>query len=258
MAFFSLNLSTKTIFWTVSCRSKQLAKFWMVFVVKTVSLAIYLTVYLLYFRIDIQMMEAESLDSVFLDLESEAVLRSKVTELKCRLEQRPGSSSTTSSTSEGSLRTRAVRLLSSLSDEVSHRMKFTLTSPTSRPSLSISCTALLFISSWSNLFSSIISFTFPFKTCSSSCKQTKKVAIEEHISSVTNDCRCQLRESPWNCQLKILQYRCRLGFNLLRPTDVVTLRYLFSASNCVTTLDWFCKSGTDSSGPGTWMTRAFY
>ena len=72
------------------------------------------------------MMEAESLDSVFLDLESEALLRSKVTELKCRLEQRPGSSSTTSSTSEGSLRTRAVRLLSSLSDEVSHRIKFTL------------------------------------------------------------------------------------------------------------------------------------
>ena len=93
------------------------------------------------------MMKAESLDSVFLDLESEALLRSKVTELKGRMEQRPRSGSTTSSTSEGSLRIRAVRLLSSLSDEVSYRIRFTLTSPTSRPSLSISCTALLFISS---------------------------------------------------------------------------------------------------------------
>ena len=65
------------------------------------------------------MMEAESLDSVFIDLESDALFRSKIAEIKARSDQRSRSVSVTSSTSEPSLRTRAVRLLSSMSEEVS-------------------------------------------------------------------------------------------------------------------------------------------
>ena len=64
------------------------------------------------------MMDVESSDSVFIDLESEALLRPKVADMRIRLDQKPKFRSTTSSTFESCHRTRAVRLMSSLSDEV--------------------------------------------------------------------------------------------------------------------------------------------
>ena len=70
------------------------------------------------------MMEAESLDTVFIDLESDVLLRSKIAERKARPDQRQRSESATSSTSESSLRTRAVRLLSSMSNEVCYICDF--------------------------------------------------------------------------------------------------------------------------------------
>ncbi len=76
------------------------------------------TVQTLSYRIDINMLEAESLDNVFIDLESEAILRTRVAEMKGRLDQKPRSHSVSSSTSDCSLRTKVIRLLSSMSDEV--------------------------------------------------------------------------------------------------------------------------------------------
>ena len=71
--------------------------------------------------------DPESADNVLVDLQSEHYnqLRIKVAELKARMDQRSRSTSTCSTTStESSLRTRAIRLLSAMSDEVSNFCSF--------------------------------------------------------------------------------------------------------------------------------------
>ncbi len=70
------------------------------------------------FRIDGDILEADSLESVFSDLEIEALFRNKAAEMKTRLEESRSSHSTASLTPDSNLRTKTVRLLSSMSDEV--------------------------------------------------------------------------------------------------------------------------------------------